>query len=64
MESVVICTREDSGVQVNVYALISIADNRSGEIAVFVTGQYLACGDRSSIVNSKVGRTVVISRKR
>jgi hypothetical protein len=61
---VVIYPREDNGIQVNVYALISIADNRSGEIAVLVTGQYLARGDRSSIVNSKVGRTIVISKKR
>ena len=28
---------------------------RSGEIAILVTGQYLACGDRGSVVNTKGG---------
>jgi hypothetical protein len=56
-------TRGDNGIQFNGYAPISIAVTRSGEIAILVTGQYLACGDCSSIVNPKAERTTVISRK-
>jgi hypothetical protein len=59
IEVVVICPRGDNGIQVNVYAPIGIAVTRSGEIAILVAGQYLACDDCSSIVDSKVGRTAV-----
>jgi hypothetical protein len=55
--------QSDNGIHINGNAPISIAVTRSGEIAILIIGQYLACGDCGPIVNSKVGRTTVISRK-
>jgi hypothetical protein len=57
----VIFPRRDNGIQVNVVAPRRMAITRSEEIAVLVTGQYLTCGDCSSIVNTKGRRTAVKS---
>jgi hypothetical protein len=51
------------GDNVNIYASMSITITRSGEIALLVAGQYLTCGDCSSIVNTKGRRTAVKSGK-
>jgi DNA-directed RNA polymerase subunit RPC12/RpoP len=60
---VVIFPGGDNGIQVNIYAPMSMAITRSGEIALLVTGQYLTCGDCGSIVNTKGRRTTVKSGK-
>jgi len=56
-------TSDFNGIQVNVYAPIRIVVMRSEDIAIFITGQYLACSDCSSIVKSKVVRTAGRVRK-
>jgi len=56
---VVIFPRGDNGIQVSIYAPVSMAITRSGKIALLVTSQYLTCGDCGSVVNTKGRRTTV-----
>jgi hypothetical protein len=56
---VVIFPGGDNGIQVSIYAPISMAVTRSGKMALLVTSQYLTCGDCGSIVNTKGRRTIV-----
>ena len=49
-------TSDFNGIQANVYVPISIVVMRSEDIAILITGQYLACSNYSSTVKSKVGR--------